>query len=299
MYVYIYTLNSSNNNYHSETSPLLIKKNPHQNYLNDNINQKQPHYQSTTSTTTPTTTTVTTADESTDDDESDSDTTSDDSDSDDPFFPPSSNQKISTLSSTAATAGSRSGTNNSSSTVAAAITTTAKYQIIDDDQGLYNKKNYSWYHYPQSFFQQIMKFISLTPQKQLVLKCSFAYLIGCLFTFVPVFNSFIGNNRTSSHLVATATVFFNPAKTLGGMLEASLYGWAFVLFANVICFGSMFTTDYFVDKNQFAIAHAISLMFWLAGSTFIVAYLKAHWNKPPVATGKIYYEKKKWKLIFH
>ncbi|CAO3632466.1 unnamed protein product [Cunninghamella blakesleeana] len=68
------------------------------------------------------------------------------------------------------------------------------------------------------------------------------------------------------------------------MLEASLYGWAFVLFANVICFGSMFTTDYFVDKNQFAIAHSISLIFWLAGSTFIVAYLKAHWNKPPVAT---------------
>jgi hypothetical protein len=32
------------------------------------------------------------------------------------------------------------------------------------------------------------------------------------------------------------------------------------------------------------------LGFWLAGATFMVAFLKAHWNKPPVATGK---EKKK------
>ncbi|CAO3632462.1 unnamed protein product [Cunninghamella blakesleeana] len=68
----------SNNNYHSETSPLLIKKNPHQNYSNENINHHQPHYQSTTNTATANIST---------DDETDSDTTSDDEDSDDPFFP--------------------------------------------------------------------------------------------------------------------------------------------------------------------------------------------------------------------
>ncbi|EPB82598.1 hypothetical protein HMPREF1544_10682 [Mucor circinelloides 1006PhL] len=124
----------------------------------------------------------------------------------------------------------------------------------------------------------------LTPKQRVVLKCSFAYMLGSLFTFVPAMNALIGYNHVSSHLVATATVFFNPAKSLGGMVEAALYGWGYTLFALIVCLGSMITTDFFVDRNLFSIAHAISLGFWLAGSTFIVAFLKAHWNKPPVAT---------------
>ncbi|KAF1805425.1 Fusaric acid resistance protein-like-domain-containing protein [Mucor lusitanicus] len=124
----------------------------------------------------------------------------------------------------------------------------------------------------------------LTANQRLVLKCSFAYMLGSLFTFVPAMNALIGYNHVSSHLVATATVFFNPAKSLGGMVEAALYGWGYTLFALMVCLGSMITTDFFVDRNMFHVAHAISLGFWLAGSTFIVAFLKAHWNKPPVAT---------------
>ncbi|GAN01778.1 endocytosis-related protein [Mucor ambiguus] len=124
----------------------------------------------------------------------------------------------------------------------------------------------------------------LTVKQRVVLKCSFAYVLGSLFTFVPAMNALIGHNHVSSHLVATATVFFNPAKSLGGMVEAALYGWGYTLFALIVCLGSMITTDFFVDRNMFNIAHAISLGFWLAGSTFIVAFLKAHWNKPPVAT---------------
>lgn len=127
----------------------------------------------------------------------------------------------------------------------------------------------------------------LSPNQRVVLKCSFAYMLGSLFTFVPAMNALIGYNHVSSHLVATATVFFNPAKSLGGMVEASLYGWGYTLFALIVCLGSMLTTDFFVDRNLFNVAHAISLGFWLAGSTFIVAFLKAHWNKPPVATGKL------------
>lgn len=117
------------------------------------------------------------------------------------------------------------------------------------------------------------------------MKCSFAYFLATLFTFVPTLNALIGNNRTSSHLVATATVFFNPAKTLGGMVEAAAYGWGYVLFAVTVCLGSMVTTDFFIDRDLYVVAHTISLCFWLAGATFIVSFLKAHWNKPPVATG--------------
>jgi hypothetical protein len=128
--------------------------------------------------------------------------------------------------------------------------------------------------------------VELTPSQRLVLKCSFAYLLGSLFTFVPALNKLIGNNHTSSHLVATATVFFNPAKSLGGMVEAAAYGWGYVIFGVLMALGSMITTDFFVDRNYYNIAHCISLFFWLAGSTAVISFLKAHWNKPPVATGK-------------
>ncbi|KAI8074046.1 Fusaric acid resistance protein-like-domain-containing protein [Gongronella butleri] len=141
-----------------------------------------------------------------------------------------------------------------------------------------------WYKVPATCFRYLLGALRLTPRGQLVLKCSFAYLLGSLFTFIPALNALIGNNRTSSHLVATATVFFNPAKTLGGMVEAAAYGWGYTLFALLVCMGSMLTTDHFVDQGQFIVAHAISLFVWLAGSTFVVAFLKAHWNKPPVAT---------------
>ena len=132
---------------------------------------------------------------------------------------------------------------------------------------------------------RVLRSAQLTPQQRMVLKCSFAYLLGSLFTFIPAWNALIGNNRTSSHLVATATVFFNPAKSLGGMVEAAAYGWGYTLFAVAVCLGSMVTTDFLVDRTYFTAAHAVSLMFWLAGATFIISFLKAHWNKPPVATG--------------
>lgn len=133
--------------------------------------------------------------------------------------------------------------------------------------------------------KRLQQWLALTPERQLVLKCSFAYFLGSLFTFVPALNAFIGNNRVSSHLVATATVFFNPAKTLGGMVEAAAYGWGYTLFALTVCLGSMVTTDFFIDQNMYLVAHLLSLLFWLAGATFIISFLKAHWNKPPVATG--------------
>jgi hypothetical protein len=49
----------------------------------------------------------------------------------------------------------------------------------------------------------------------------------------------------------------------------------------------MLTSDYYIDRNMETVAHVISLGFWLAGSAFIVAFLKAYWNKPPVATGSV------------
>jgi hypothetical protein len=83
----------------------------------------------------------------------------------------------------------------------------------------------------QRLKQKIPAIPKLTHSQKQVLKCSIAYFIGSLFTFIPALNSLVGHNRTSSHIIATTTVFFNPAKTIGGMIEAAGYGWGYVLFA--------------------------------------------------------------------
>ncbi|OAD77430.1 hypothetical protein PHYBLDRAFT_179854 [Phycomyces blakesleeanus NRRL 1555(-)] len=153
----------------------------------------------------------------------------------------------------------------------------------DRKQSNSNQDNRYWSQL-KTGFKRFKNQLVLTPQQRLVLKCSFAYFLASLFTFVPSLNALIGHNRTSSHIVATATVFFNPAKTLGGMVEAAMYGWGYTLFALAVCLGSMATTDFFVDRDMFTVAHLISLFVWLILPTFLVSFLKAHWNKPPVAT---------------
>jgi hypothetical protein len=128
------------------------------------------------------------------------------------------------------------------------------------------------------------QYLSLSHNQKMVLKCSFAYMIGSLFTFVPALNSLCGTH-IASHMAATVTVFFHPAKSVGGMVEAAGFGWLYTLAALTLSLASMYTTDYFLDNEMPNIAYAIALGVWLAGSTFIISYLKAKINTPSILTG--------------
>lgn len=132
----------------------------------------------------------------------------------------------------------------------------------------------------------------------MVLKCSFAYIIGCLFTFVPELNALCGT-RIASHLAATVTVFFHPAKSVGGMVEAAGFGWLYTLAALSLSLASMYTTDYFLDNGQQMTAYMVSLGVWLAGSTFIISYLKAKLNTPSILTGNTYIKYREHILMMH
>ncbi|KAI8367928.1 Fusaric acid resistance protein-like-domain-containing protein [Choanephora cucurbitarum] len=127
----------------------------------------------------------------------------------------------------------------------------------------------------------ITSFFSLTVQQKMILKCSLAYSIGSLFTFAPYLNSLCGPH-VASHLAATVTVFFNPAKTVGGMIEAAGLAWIYTLAALALSLGSMCTTDFFLERQMPWIAYAISLGFWLTGSIFTISYIKVKHNKPSV-----------------
>jgi hypothetical protein len=128
---------------------------------------------------------------------------------------------------------------------------------------------------------------TLSYKQKMVLKCSFAYLLGSLFTFVPALNNMLKTARLSSHVIATVTVFFNPSKTVGGMVEAAGYGLLYTVCALLLSLLSMVTAIYLRSEDYYITSCCVTLGFWLAGSTFVLSFIKAHYNKPSIGTGKL------------
>lgn len=124
----------------------------------------------------------------------------------------------------------------------------------------------------------------------MVLKCSFAYFLGSLFTFVPALNRVVGGGSSvSSHVVATVTVFFNPAKTVGGMVQAAGFGLIYAVAALSVCLLSLASADYLMMvQHSYLWACLVILGVWLTGSTFVIAFLKARFpNQASIRSGKI------------
>ncbi|KAI8881158.1 hypothetical protein K501DRAFT_189586 [Backusella circina FSU 941] len=127
----------------------------------------------------------------------------------------------------------------------------------------------------------------LTPtyQQKMVLKCSFAFFIGSLFTFIPFLNNMLGSARLSSHVIATVTVFFSPSKAVGGIIEAAGYGLMYTVCAMLVSLASMWVAIYLRAQDYYITSCLVTLGFWLAGSTFVLSFIKAHYNKPAIGTG--------------
>nr|GAT47657.1 predicted protein [Mycena chlorophos] len=99
---------------------------------------------------------------------------------------------------------------------------------------------------PPSWFQRLP---SIPIVYRNILKCAVAYLIASLFTFNPYLSSFISDLTTygdrerrpspSGHMVATVAVYFNPAKSMGAMVEADLFCLMGLVFSAALCLSSM------------------------------------------------------------
>ncbi|KAI9259639.1 Fusaric acid resistance protein-like-domain-containing protein [Phascolomyces articulosus] len=132
-------------------------------------------------------------------------------------------------------------------------------------------------------YHRILQFKLTYPQK-MVIKCSTAYMLGSLFTFVPFLNDWVGGPLVASHLAATVTVFFNPAKTVGGMVEAAGYGWLFTLCALVLCLASVSLNNILFAQGRYFLSYGLTLGIWIGISSFIIAYFKGRMNKPSTGT---------------
>jgi hypothetical protein len=82
-----------------------------------------------------------------------------------------------------------------------------------------------------------------TPIVKDILKCSLAYLLGSMFTFLPPLAKFLGN-QDGKHIVATITVYFHPARSAGSMEEAAILGFAAFLY------GRFWGKSFFVFPRQ-------------------------------------------------
>ncbi|KAL8805073.1 MAG: hypothetical protein Q9182_002163 [Xanthomendoza sp. 2 TL-2023] len=115
-----------------------------------------------------------------------------------------------------------------------------------------------------------------------VLKCSIAYLLGSLATFVPAIASILGQ-QDGKHMVATITVYFHPARSQGSMFEAVVLAILAFAYAALIAFTSMGVSIFFCRVVEMvAIGHVIVLVVFCGGGLGFVGWIKQRLGHPLV-----------------
>lgn len=113
-------------------------------------------------------------------------------------------------------------------------------------------------------------------------KCALAYLLGSMATFVPAFSDFFGR-QDSKHMVATITVYFHPARSLGSMFDASiLAGIAFLYTATVSVVSMSFSVVFTDYLHVPAVGHGIVLVLFVGGGLGFVGWVKLKKGDPLV-----------------
>ncbi|KAL8840903.1 MAG: hypothetical protein Q9170_001096 [Blastenia crenularia] len=115
-----------------------------------------------------------------------------------------------------------------------------------------------------------------------VLKCSIAYFLGSLATFVPAIAAMIGQ-QDGKHMVATITVYFHPARSQGSMFEAIILATLAFVYAAFIGFTSMGVSIFFGRVLDFiTLGHAIVLIVFCGGGLGLVGWIKQRLGHPLV-----------------
>jgi len=118
-----------------------------------------------------------------------------------------------------------------------------------------------------------------------ILKCTLAYTLASLATFLSPVSDFLGK-PDGKHVVATITVYFHPARTAGSMIEAILIAIVAVAYGEIISLLSM-ATSVLVGSNwhHVSTAHALVLMVFIAGGFGFIGWVKQRMNNPLVNVG--------------
>ncbi|KAF7981915.1 hypothetical protein HWV62_31521 [Athelia sp. TMB] len=168
-----------------------------------------------------------------------------------------------------------------------------EYDSDDSDTSIASKRSFR--HPAPLRWYSPKRLPTLSNLNRSIAKCVIAYFIASLFTFTPYLASLIsditsenepGKNAPSpaGHMVATVAVYFNPAKTVGGMVEADLFcflGLAYATFVS-LCSMSMF---WWIDlKPGLEWLAALFALLWIGFGMAGVTWTKAWMNKPSFGT---------------
>lgn len=115
-----------------------------------------------------------------------------------------------------------------------------------------------------------------------VFKCSIAYFLGSLATFVPQIAAVL-SQQDGKHMVATVTVYFHPARSIGNMFDGMFCAVIAFLYAAVISFSSMGVSIFFGDGlHQLVLGHVLVLIFFCGGGLGLVGWVKQKLSNPLV-----------------
>ena len=115
-----------------------------------------------------------------------------------------------------------------------------------------------------------------------VLKCSLAYLLGSMATFIPVLSRYLGH-QDGKHMVATCTVYFHPARSQGSMFEAVFMAAVAFGYAAFISFTSMGVSVLFHEKlDLIVVGHIVVLILFCGGGLGFVGWVKQRMGNPLV-----------------
>lgn len=114
-----------------------------------------------------------------------------------------------------------------------------------------------------------------------ILKCSLAYALGSLATFVPAISSLIGK-ADSKHIVCSVTVWFSPSRTVGSMYEGVVLALIGFCYAAFIAFTSMAISMFFGQRDLLQVGHMIVLFFFCGGGLGFIAWTKQFFGHPLV-----------------
>lgn len=101
-------------------------------------------------------------------------------------------------------------------------------------------------------------------------------------TFWPPLAAFLGR-RDGKHIVATITVYFHPARTVGSMLEAILISITAVLYGQLLSFISMLTSVVLAGHfGLVTLTRLIILVVFIGGGLGFVGWVKQKFSRPLV-----------------
>ncbi|OAX36222.1 hypothetical protein K503DRAFT_695534 [Rhizopogon vinicolor AM-OR11-026] len=123
-----------------------------------------------------------------------------------------------------------------------------------------------------------------------VFKCAVAYFLASLFTFSPYLSGFLSDIASAGpggtgpsptgHLVASITIYYNPAKTMGGMMEADTYSSISFFYAAFVSLGSMSMFWALEVRPGWEWLADVLVILWIGIGMWGLAWMKVWMAKP-------------------